>query len=116
MFVFVSSIFAKTPGEFFVGKWNIAVTGMPNGDASMMVEFKLTDEGKITGTVLAPGASAAQSFTRIDAKDNEITAYWTASGYDVYVYLEKVSADEVEGNMMDMFTASGKRVKAEAKQ
>lgn len=100
----------KEVGNFFIGTWNITVKGTPNGDADMKVVFKRNAEGKITGTT-GNGQGGEIVFTRLEVKNDKITAYWVAQGYDVYLYLEKVGDDKVEGSMMDMFDAVGTRVK-----
>lgn len=98
-------------GEFFIGKWKVLVKGAPSGDAIMHVEFMVDEKGKITGTIVDDeGAAPVAKFTRVEAKDKNLTAYWVTQGYDVYLYLEKNGDNEVEGSMMDMFDATGERV------
>lgn len=101
-------------GDFFIGKWKLLVKGTPNGDAEMFVSFKKNDKGKIVGTT-GDVKSGETAFTRVEAKKDKITAYWVAQGYDVYIYLEKTGDDKVEGSMMDMFDATGTRVKDNGK-
>lgn len=90
-------------GDFFIGKWTIVVTGTPNGDATMNAEFKRNDDGQVVGSI------GTDTFTRLEVKENSITAYWTAGGYDVYIFLEKIDDNNCEGTMMDMFDATAKR-------
>ena len=100
----------KEVGSFFVGTWNITVKGTPNGDSNMKVVFKRNAEGKITGAT-CDDQGKETPFTRLEVKNDKITAYWVAQGYDVYLYLEKVADNKVEGSMMDMFDAVGTKVK-----
>ena len=100
----------KKIGSFFVGTWNITVKGTPNGDSNMKVVFKRNAEGKITGAT-CDDQGKETPFTRLEVKNDKITAYWVAQGYDVYLYLEKVADNKVEGSMMDMFDAVGTKVK-----
>jgi len=100
----------KEIGSFFVGTWNITVKGTPNGDSNMKVVFKRNAEGKITGAT-CDDQGKETPFTRLEVKNDKITAYWVAQGYDVYLYLEKVADNKVEGSMMDMFDAVGTKVK-----
>ena len=102
----------KEVGSFFVGTWNITVKGTPNGDSNMKVVFKRNAEGKITGAT-CDDQGKETPFTRLEVKNDKITAYWVAQGYDVYLYLEKVADNKVEGSMMDMFDAVGTKVKGD---
>lgn len=114
MFILLSIITSQAQdkeGGFFVGKWKVLVEGTPSGDSYMIVEFTRNDEGKLVGSSSdEKGENPATTFTRIDAKGETITAYWVAQGYDVYLFLEKINDDEVEGSLMDMFDATGKRI------
>jgi len=98
-------------GEFFIGKWKVLVEGTPSGDSNMIVEFKRNEAGKIVGTSGdETGEAPATKFTRVEAKGETVTAYWVAQGYDVYLFFEKISDNEIEGSLMDMFDASGTRI------
>lgn len=95
--------------DFFVGKWNILVTGTPKGDATSVFTFEKVD-GKLTGTMVASGKPAIK-MSRIEVTAKDITAYFTSdSGYEVYMFLEKKDDNHVEGSMMDMFECTGERV------
>ncbi|PKQ66007.1 hypothetical protein BZG01_12685 [Labilibaculum manganireducens] len=101
--------------DFFVGKWAILVTGIPNGDATSYFTFERVD-GKITGFTKTEGAAAIK-FSRVEEDGDEVTAYFTsASGYDVYLYIEKIDENHVEGSMMDMFDCTGERVVEDKKE
>lgn len=98
-------------GEFFIGKWNVLVEGTPSGDSNMIVEFKRNEAGEIVGTNGdEKNETPAIKFTRVEAKGETVTAYWVAQGYDVYLFFEKISDNEIEGSLMDMFDASGTRI------
>lgn len=111
----VSSINAQeAEGDFFIGKWKVLVEGTPNGDAIMIVNFERNEDGKIIGTNGdEKGETPEIKFTRVDAKEETVTAYWVAQGYDVYLFLEKIGDNEAEGSLMDMFDATGTRVSEE---
>lgn len=107
---------AQTKGDFFVGKWQVEVTGMPQGDASIILTLKRDENGKLTGTIDRGEDVPTAALTRVDEKAGKnITAYFKSKGYDCYLYLEKTGDDEVEGSMMDMFDAVGKKIKEEKK-
>ncbi len=98
--------------DFFVGKWAILVKGTPNGDATSTFVFERV-EGKLTGYTQSEGQTPIE-FSRVEEDGEEVTAYFTsASGYEVYLYIEKIDEDHVEGSMMDMFDCTGERVKEE---
>jgi len=100
---------AKTGADYFVGKWNVLVVGTPNGDAKMLVTLEQKD-GKLTGTLSNPGQGEPTKFSNVEVKENSVTVYFTSSGYDVYLMLEKKDDNKVAGSMMDMFDATGDRV------
>ena len=98
--------------DFFAGKWKFEVTGMPQGDATMTLTLKRNSEGNLTGNIIQNEGDAPIELTRVDEKKGKsITAYFKASGYDCYIFAEKTGDDEVEGSVMDMFDAIGKKVK-----
>ena len=98
--------------DFFAGKWKFEVTGMPQGDATMTLTLKRDSEGNLTGNIIQNVGDAPIELTRVDEKKGKsITAYFKASGYDCYIFAEKTGDDEVEGSVMDMFDAIGKKVK-----
>lgn len=112
MFFFLLSIGTKAQApsaDFFVGKWDVLVVGTPNGDAKMPVTLERVD-GKLKGTFVGNGQTEAPKISNIEEKENSITIYFTSSGYDVYLMLEKKGDNHVEGTMMDMFDAKGDRV------
>lgn len=95
--------------DYFVGKWEIVVTGTPGGDSKSTFVLERKD-GKLGGTMDTPGKPSV-NFTRVEEKDNTITAYFTsASGYDVYLFLEKADDNKATGSMMDMFDATATRI------
>jgi hypothetical protein len=102
---------AQPAPDYFVGKWNTTVYGTPNGDAKMVLDLK-REEGKLSGTILASAEQGeALPISELEEKDNSITVYFTAAGYQVNMTLEKKDDDHVTGNMMGMFSADGERVK-----
>lgn len=99
-------------GDFFIGKWKVLVEGTPQGDATMIITFERNEKGEIVGTNSdEKGETPAINFNRVEVSEESITAYWVAQGYDVYLFLEKINEKEVEGSLMDMFDATGERMK-----
>ncbi|RKD90866.1 hypothetical protein [Mangrovibacterium diazotrophicum] len=106
--VFANNVQAE--GEYFLGKWNIMVMGTPNGDSPMKAEVVKKD-GKIVVLMQSEEGGELKPVDRFEISDTELTAYWVAGGYNVYLFLEKVDEDNVEGSLMDMFDATGERAK-----
>lgn len=114
LFLLVLSLNSKaqsqTPADYFVGKWNILVEGLPQGDSKMIVNLERKD-GKLTGAILDSAKTEVAKFTKVEENENAVTMYFTAQGYDAYLRLEKNGDDKVKGSMMDMFDAKGERIK-----
>jgi hypothetical protein len=101
---------SQNSSDYFVGKWNVLVEGLPQGDTKMVVNFE-RKVGKLTGAILDSTQKEISKFSNVEEKENDVTVYFTSQGYDVYMKLEKNGDDKVKGNMMDMFEAKGDRVK-----
>ena len=100
----------KTTSDYFVGKWKVMVEGTPNGDVIMNVTIK-KEENKYVGSVQSEGSgSEPVKADKIEITDNELKIYWLAGGYNVYLQLEKVNENAIEGSLMDMFDAKGERI------
>ncbi|HMG06887.1 MAG TPA: hypothetical protein VK609_00185 [Mucilaginibacter sp.] len=97
--------------SFFIGKWDVLVAGTPNGDTRMLVEFVAKDSTTLTGSITNPATKKVTKIDKIEAKDKSITAYFNVEGADLYLLLEKKDEDKVTGSLMDMFDASGVRIK-----
>lgn len=109
LFLLVVNANAQDANNFFVGKWKVLTVGTPNGDSKSLVTLERKD-GKFTGTMANEGAGETIKFTNVEEKENKVTVYFSASGYDVYMVLEKKDDNHVKGSMMDMFDVSGERV------
>jgi hypothetical protein len=121
LFSFVAGIFflalslhtqaqTQTGANYFLGKWNVLFTGLPTGDTKMIVDIEKGDT-TFTGSVLDSTKQEIAKFSKVDMKDTSVTVYFTAQGYDVYVTLNKKDDDHVTGTMLDMFDATGVRIK-----
>lgn len=96
--------------DYFKGKWNVLLEGTPSGDAKMLMDINKVD-GEIVATVIPEGQEETEEVTRVEIEEDNITVYWVSSGYDVYLFMEKIDANEIEGTLMDMFDAYGERIK-----
>ncbi len=99
---------AQEENDYFVGEWNVLTEGTPSGDAESTLILKRNDKGKLVGTFQKEG-SGPTTLTRVEEKGDSITCYFVTSGYDVYLYLEKIDENEMEGTMMDMFDSYATR-------
>ncbi|GAA4466382.1 hypothetical protein GCM10023189_48350 [Nibrella saemangeumensis] len=101
-----------TLADFFAGKWEITVTGTPNGDAKFVTDLTRKD-GKLTGELKDPTGKMTEAIPieKIEEEANKITIYFSAQGYDVNIALEKATDDDLKGSLLGMFDATAKRVK-----
>lgn len=100
----------STP-DYFAGKWNMLVKGLPNGDTKMIVVLDKKDT-TLAGTIQDSVGTEISKFSKVELRENGVTVYFTAQGYDVYMTMNKKDEDHITGSMMDMFDAEGMRSKA----
>ena len=98
----------QATSDFFVGKWNVLVTGTPDGDAKMVVSLERVD-GKLKAEFVGKEQAEVPKVSNVEETEKSVRIYFTASGYDVYLYLEKKGDNHIEGTMLDMFDAKGDR-------
>lgn len=98
--------------EYFIGKWQVSVPGLPMGDVDMIVELNRVD-GNLKGTISA--LEQTIDIERITEREKSVTLYFVGEGYDVDLTLTKKNQNEVTGDMMGQFDATGKRIKADNK-
>ena len=119
LFVFLLSVctkgFSQTtpPTDFFVGKWEITITGTPNGDSKMVTDLVRKD-GKLTGELKDPtGTNPTMPITKVEEEPGKkITIYFdTAQAGEIGVELAKVDDDHLKGQLMNMFDSTALRVK-----
>jgi len=100
------------PADFFAGKWQITVTGTPEGDAKLVAELVRKD-GKLTGELKDPtGARPVTPITRTEEEPDKLTIYFnTDQAGEIGIQLSKVDDDHLKGSLMSMFDASALRLK-----
>ncbi len=98
--------------DFFAGKWEISILGTPNGDAKMIANF-IRKDGTLTGEMSDPTDDKKEKVpvTKIEEESGKITIYFSASGYDLNVPLEKVDDNNLQGKLMNMFETKAVRIK-----
>ena len=101
---------SKTGADYFEGKWNVLVKGLPNGDTKMVIVLEKKDS-ILTGFVQDTTGKEIAKFDKVEFSDTTATVYFVAQGYDVNLVINKKDDDHITGTMMGMFEAEGDRVK-----
>ena len=96
--------------DFFAGKWDMLVKGLPDGDTKMFILLDKKDS-TLAGVIQDSVGTEISKFSKVELKENGVTVYFTAQGYDVYMTMDKKDEEHVTGSMMGMFDAEGIRVK-----
>jgi hypothetical protein len=102
---------AQTQTNYFIGKWDVLVKGLPQGDTHM--KFNIADSaGHMKGALLDTSAEDNDvPLTKIERDGDKVTLYFSQQGYDVSLLLAKKDDDHATGSLMGMFDAEGNRVK-----
>ena len=95
--------------DFFVGKWNLVIEDLPNGDAELLITFQRQD-GKLTGIVEMEENDEIKITKVEEVKDKSVTVILSVPNYDLEIFIEEKGENEVKGTLMDMFDLTGKRV------
>ena len=101
---------SKTGADYFTGTWSVLIKGTPGGDAKMVFVLDKKD-ATMTGIVKDSTNTEIAKITSADLKENQLTVYFTTSGYDVNLVMDKKDDDHITGSLMGMFDAEGDRVK-----
>ena len=103
---------SSAPQDYFVGKWSVIVEGTPQGDAKMVVKLERKD-GKLGGAILDTLDKEVITISSVEElkKDSSVRVNFKSQGFDVFLVMERKTADSVAGNMLDMFDAPGVRVR-----
>jgi hypothetical protein len=106
--------FSQTPPkDFFAGKWEIAVVGTPRGDVTFLTDLT-RKEGKLTGDLVdkANPASERRKITKVEEKGDKMAIFFESSqGGEISIDLTKVDTDNLEGTLMDSYSAKATRLK-----
>jgi len=109
--VIATKVNAQTQTNYFIGKWDVLLKGLPNGDAHM--KFNIADSaGHMKGALLDTSAAHKDvPLTKIEQDGDKITLYFSTQGYDVSLLLAKKDDDHATGSLMGMFDADAVRLK-----
>ena len=99
-----------SPASYFGGKWSVLIKGTPNGDAKMVFVLD-NNSDSLSGIVQDSTGAEVSEISNIEQKENEITVYFNAQGYDVNVVLTKKDDDRATGSLMGMFDVEAERIK-----
>ena len=102
----------KNTGEkYFIGKWNVMVYGVPNGDTKMVLNIE-RKEDKLTGNMAdTTGINPPVELENIVIADSTFKATFSAQGMDITLMLKIKEDKNITGNMMDMFDIKGTKEK-----
>ena len=111
LIVIATKVNAQTQTNYFIGKWDVLVKGLPQGDAHM--KFNIADSAGHTKGALLDTTDAHKDIplTKIEQDGDKITLYFTAQSYDVSLLLVKKDDDHATGSLMGMFDANAIRLK-----
>lgn len=101
---------SKTGADYFAGKWNVLLKGLPQGDTKMFVILNKTDT-TMAGVIQDSTGNEVSKISKTELTDSSVVIYFTAQGYDVNLLMAKKDDDHITGSMMSMFDAEGERVK-----
>lgn len=119
LFVFLLGVCARgysqatPPTDFFAGKWEITITGTPEGDAKMVTNL-IRKDGKLTGEMKDPTGKRTEvtPITKVEEGTDKMTIYIdTAQAGEIPIELNKVDNDHLKGQLMNMFDTTALRVK-----
>lgn len=103
-----------TPPDLFAGKWEITVTGLPDGDSKFVTDLVRKD-GKLTGELKDPTGKRTEAtpITKVEEEAGKklVIFFDTPQAGEIAIALTKVDDDHLKGQLMDMFDATALRVK-----
>ena len=101
---------SKTGADYFEGKWNVLVKGLPDGDTKMVFILEKKDT-TLAGVVQDSTGKEIAKIDKVELNKITLTVYFTAQGYDVNLVMNKKDDDHITGSLMGMFDAEGDRIK-----
>jgi len=99
--------------DFFVGEWNVTISGTPQGDASFVISFIRNEENKLVGQILMEGTPFASLYNVTEKENFIITALFSIGNYELDLLFEKKGDNNFEGMTAGMFVTKGVRIEEE---
>ena len=111
LFVFSAGVNAQTKSgyDFFAGKWSLIVTGAPQGDVKMVVNFEKIDNVVSSSIKDSTGKDLYKVTNTAIDKDQAVVTF-TGSQGDVSLTLRKKDETSITGDIMGMFDVLGRKV------
>lgn len=107
--------FSQTaPKDFYAGKWEISLTGTPNGDVKLLTNL-IRKDGKLVGELVnaTDATQPKRPIMKVEENGDKLIIYFTSSsGDEASIDLTKVDNDNLKGNLMGMFEAKATRLKS----
>ena len=101
---------SNTGGSYFVGKWKVSIPGTPIGDLKRIyVIDKMNDS--FSAVVQDSTGKEITKCSKVEARENDITLFYSVSGIDAYIKLTRKDEDHVSGLVLDTYQAQGERMK-----
>jgi hypothetical protein len=107
---FAPEVQAQKNETYFVGKWDILIKGLPEGDKEALLKFELKD-GKLSGSITDKAEQKDMPFTEVSLKDSVVTVKFDHSSGEVDMNLLKKDADNLTGQINSQFNLTGVRRK-----
>jgi len=111
LFIFSIGLNAQTKSgyDFFAGKWSLIVTGAPQGDVKMVVNFEKIDNVVSSSIKDSTGKDLYKVTNTAIDKDQAVVTF-TGSQGDVSLTLRKKDETSITGDIMGMFDVLGRKV------
>lgn len=110
LMLFANGVQAQKNETYFVGKWDILIKGLPQGDTEALVKFELKD-GKLSGSIADKANQKDMPFTDVQLKDSVVVVKFDHSSGEVEMSLLKKDADNLTGQVNSQFDLTGVRKK-----
>ena len=99
---------AQTPQEkSFLGKWELTISGMPDGNMEIPLTVTYTDNA-LKGNIVTPDGETME-FESISVDEDVLLAEFSADGFVVNLELSLEEDGTLSGYMMNAFTVKGKK-------
>lgn len=108
-FLLTYNTYSQDSTDFFVGNWEVFVSGTPEGDVTMDVIIERNDN-ILDGEIIMEEHPDMDIVSIEEEEEGAIKINYVANGYNVYFYWKKVDENNIEGTLMDMFETTGKRI------
>lgn len=102
---------AQTKTNFYIGKWDVLVKGLPEGDSHS--KLNIADSAGQMKAILLDTTAAHKNvpINKIELEGEKITLYFTMQGIDLNLVLTRKDDDHATGSLAGMFDAVAVRLK-----